>query len=74
MTGQYVLVCPHRMLRPWSGQVEAPQHEQVPEFDASNPLCPGVVRANGQVSGATRIGFPFYQQVIFVKVAFAIRT
>lgn len=57
MTGQYVLVCPHRMLRPWSGQVEAPQHEQVPEFDASNPLCPGVVRANGQVSGATRI-FP----------------
>lgn len=50
MTGQSVLVCPHRMLRPWSGQVEPEQPTFVPEFDASNPLCPGAVRSNGEVT------------------------
>lgn len=49
MTGQSVLVCPHRMLRPWSGQVEPEQPTNVPEFDATNPLCPGTVRSNGEV-------------------------
>ncbi|XP_055707858.1 probable galactose-1-phosphate uridylyltransferase [Phlebotomus papatasi] len=47
LTGQWVLVCPHRMLRPWSGQEESPELLNAPEFDPKNPLCPGVVRANG---------------------------
>lgn len=49
LNGQWVLVCPHRMQRPWSGQVEAAQINHIPEFDSKNPLCPGVTRANGQV-------------------------
>lgn len=49
LNGQWILVCPHRMQRPWSGQVETPQIEQTPEFDETNPLCPGVVRGNGEV-------------------------
>lgn len=49
LTGQWILVCPHRMLRPWSGQEETPQKNDLPEFDPSNPLCPGVVRSNGEV-------------------------
>lgn len=53
MTGQWVLVCPHRMKRPWSGQEEKAQIENVPEFDPSNPLCPGVVRGNGIVKKNT---------------------
>lgn len=36
------------MKRPWSGQQEAPQKNDLPEFDPSNPLCPGVVRQNGE--------------------------
>ncbi|XP_030377270.1 probable galactose-1-phosphate uridylyltransferase [Scaptodrosophila lebanonensis] len=47
LTGQWVLVCPHRMLRPWSGQEEAAQKNELPEFDPNNPLCPGVKRPNG---------------------------
>lgn len=41
------MVSPHRTKRPWSGQVEKPQEENIPEFDPKNPLCPGAVRANG---------------------------
>lgn len=35
------------MQRPWSGQVEAPERNDTPAFDAANPLCPGAVRGNG---------------------------
>lgn len=50
LTGQWVLVCPHRMKRPWAGQEDKPQIDDLPEFDPNNPLCPGVVRGNGEVS------------------------
>jgi UDPglucose--hexose-1-phosphate uridylyltransferase len=36
------------MLRPWSGQEEAAQKVDLPEFDPTNPLCPGVTRQNGE--------------------------
>lgn len=45
-----MLVSPHRALRPWSGQVEAPPVEHVPRFDPGNPLCPGVTRPCGKVT------------------------
>ena len=45
----WVLVCPHRMKRPWKGQVEKPQEDDVPRHDPSNPLCPRASRPNGQV-------------------------
>ncbi|CRL07312.1 CLUMA_CG020291, isoform A [Clunio marinus] len=48
MTGQWILVSPHRMKRPWSGQNEPPQKTNLEEFDPTNPLCPGVTRQNGQ--------------------------
>lgn len=44
------MVSPHRALRPWSGQVETPSVEEVPKFDPTNPLCPGVKRASGKVT------------------------
>ncbi|XP_030756044.1 probable galactose-1-phosphate uridylyltransferase [Sitophilus oryzae] len=46
----WILVSPHRALRPWSGQTETPAIEKVPKFDPSNPLCPGVTRASGKVT------------------------
>ena len=48
LKGEWVLVSPHRLKRPWSGQVEAAHEDEVPPFDPSNPLCPGVVRPNGE--------------------------
>lgn len=47
LNGQWILVSPHRMKRPWSGQEERAQLNDLPEFDPSNPLCPGVTRSNG---------------------------
>jgi len=46
---EWVTVSPHRMKRPWQGQVEKPQETEVPRFDPKNPLCPGVTRSNGMV-------------------------
>nr|XP_022905039.1 probable galactose-1-phosphate uridylyltransferase [Onthophagus taurus] len=44
---EWVLVSPHRMLRPWSGQVENAPTDKTPSFDPNNPLCPGVERPCG---------------------------
>ena len=47
LTGEWVLVSPHRTQRPWQGQVErAPASEQ-PEYDPGCYLCPGNTRAGG---------------------------
>ena len=38
MRGEWVLVSPHRMKRPWSGATEKPEENELPEFDPKNPL------------------------------------
>lgn len=50
LTGEWVLVSPHRAKRPWQGQVEKPDTEQSPEYDPSCYLCPGNTRINGEVN------------------------
>lgn len=50
LKNEWILVSPHRMKRPWSGQVENKLVRDIPEHDSKNPLCPRVVRANGQVN------------------------
>ncbi|MFC2136770.1 UDP-glucose--hexose-1-phosphate uridylyltransferase [Bacteroidota bacterium] len=47
LTGEWVLVSPHRTKRPWQGQVEKPQEEVRPSFDTDCYLCPGNERAGG---------------------------
>lgn len=59
LKGEWVLVSPHRMKRPWSGQVEDQKDDNIPEFDPKNPLCPGVVRANGQINPKYESTFVF---------------
>jgi UDPglucose--hexose-1-phosphate uridylyltransferase len=48
LTGEWVLVSPHRTKRPWLGQVEKPVPEQLPAYDPDCYLCPGNERAGGQ--------------------------
>lgn len=48
LTGEWVLVSPHRSKRPWQGQQEATAPENKPAYDAACYLCPGNVRANGE--------------------------
>ena len=50
LKGEWVLVSPHRLKRPWAGQVEKPEEEKIPVHDPNNPLCPGATRASGVVS------------------------
>ncbi len=47
LTGDWVLVSPHRTKRPWQGQVERLPAEQRPAYDPTCYLCPGNERAGG---------------------------
>ena len=47
LTGEWVLVSPHRAKRPWQGQVEKTLSEKLPHYDPGCYLCPGNERAGG---------------------------
>ena len=44
---EWVLTSPHRLSRPWQGQVESSRPDRLPAFDPACYLCPGNVRASG---------------------------
>ncbi|NQV87220.1 MAG: UDP-glucose--hexose-1-phosphate uridylyltransferase [Woeseiaceae bacterium] len=48
LTGEWVLVSPHRTLRPWQGQTESISLANQPEYDPACYLCSGNERANGE--------------------------
>lgn len=50
LTGEWVLVSPHRAKRPWQGQKEVHSTEKRQNYDASCYLCPGNTRINGEVN------------------------
>jgi UDPglucose--hexose-1-phosphate uridylyltransferase len=47
LTGEWVLVSPHRAKRPWLGQVEKPAMDQLAVYDPNCYLCPGNERSGG---------------------------
>lgn len=47
LTGEWLLVSPHRTQRPWQGQIEYAIKETQPEYDPTCYLCPGNERAGG---------------------------
>lgn len=50
LTGEWVLVSPHRAKRPWQGQQEAVDNTPKPSHDPHCYLCPGNTRVNGEVN------------------------
>jgi UDPglucose--hexose-1-phosphate uridylyltransferase len=48
LTGEWVLVSPHRAKRPWQGQNEAVSDEQLSAYDSTCYLCAGNTRINGE--------------------------
>lgn len=55
LTGDWVLVSPHRTQRPWQGREEdEPRHEDRPPYDPDCYLCPG----NARAGGATNPDYP----------------
>jgi UDPglucose--hexose-1-phosphate uridylyltransferase len=47
LSGEWVLVSPHRTRRPWQGQVEKAPPDTRPSYDPHCYLCPGNERAGG---------------------------
>jgi len=64
LTGEWVLVSPHRAERPWQGQVERPLQDVCPAYDPKCYLCPG----NGRAGGATN---PHYESTFVFTNDFA---
>ncbi|MCR8669292.1 UDP-glucose--hexose-1-phosphate uridylyltransferase [Aestuariibaculum sp. M13] len=64
LTGEWVLVSPHRAKRPWQGQNEAVSNEVRPSYDESCYLCAGNTRINGEVN-------PKYENVFVFTNDFA---
>ncbi|HTN21687.1 MAG TPA: UDP-glucose--hexose-1-phosphate uridylyltransferase [Pelobium sp.] len=50
LTGDWILVSPHRTKRPWQGKVEAPANTQRSSYDEKCYLCPGNTRSDGTVN------------------------
>ncbi|MDP8298534.1 MAG: UDP-glucose--hexose-1-phosphate uridylyltransferase [Candidatus Tantalella remota] len=48
LTGEWILVSPHRAERPWLGEKEALPPDTRPEYDEKCYLCPGNTRAGGE--------------------------
>ena len=47
LTGEWVLVSPHRTKRPWQGKKDKPQEAERLAYDPNCYLCPGNERAGG---------------------------
>jgi UDPglucose--hexose-1-phosphate uridylyltransferase len=63
LTNEWVLVSPHRAMRPWQGEV-APRDASAPAYDPECYLCPGNLRAGG-------IRNPAYQDTFVFENDFA---
>ena len=50
LTGEWLLVSPHRTKRPWQGQQELNQWPESPAHDPACYLCPGNARVGGEVN------------------------
>ncbi|WP_099370755.1 UDP-glucose--hexose-1-phosphate uridylyltransferase [Sphingobacterium sp. 1.A.5] len=59
LTGERILVSPHRSKRPWQGQVEELSLDKRPEYDPNCYLCPGNKRADGSENPDYKESFVF---------------
>ncbi len=59
LTGEWILVAPHRTKRPWQGHEEARAVKDAIEHDPACYLCPGNTRANGTVNPDYRSTYTF---------------
>jgi UDPglucose--hexose-1-phosphate uridylyltransferase len=64
LTGEWVLVSPHRTKRPWQGQQEELMTDLRPTHDVDCYLCSGNTRANGEQN-------PEYQDIFIFENDFA---
>jgi len=59
LTGDWILVSPHRSKRPWQGKVEDLPKDGRPAYDPACYLCPGNKRADGSINPEYKNSFVF---------------
>ncbi|MFC2084348.1 UDP-glucose--hexose-1-phosphate uridylyltransferase [Bacteroidota bacterium] len=59
LTGEWVLVSPHRTRRPWQGKQETNRVNDLQSYNPDCYLCPGNVRANGDLNPQYESTFVF---------------
>jgi UDPglucose--hexose-1-phosphate uridylyltransferase len=59
LTGEWLLVSPHRAKRPWQGKVEDTPPDERPSYDPNCYLCPGNTRKSGKVNPQYESTFAF---------------
>jgi UDPglucose--hexose-1-phosphate uridylyltransferase len=59
LSGEWLLISPHRTKRPWQGQQELNQWPESPEHDPTCYLCAGNARAGGEVNPHYQTTFAF---------------
>ena len=67
LLNEWILVSPHRAKRPWQGQNETISTEKLPKHDPTCYLCPGNVRANGEINPAYENSFVFENDFAALK-------
>jgi UDPglucose--hexose-1-phosphate uridylyltransferase len=67
LINEWVLVSPHRAKRPWQGQKEPVADDGRPEFEPECYLCPGNVRANGEINPEYGSSFVFENDFAALK-------
>ena len=67
LTGEWVLVSPHRATRPWQGEVARVQTTPEPAYDPACYLCPGNARAGGVRNPAYNSTFVFQNDFAALK-------
>ena len=68
LTGEWILVSPHRTKRPWQGKQESIPTDDRPSYDPDCYLCPGNKRANGEVNPHYSEPFSFTNDFALVKL------
>jgi UDPglucose--hexose-1-phosphate uridylyltransferase len=68
LTGDWVLVSPHRAQRPWQGQTEHQPEERGLRYDPHCYLCPGNLRAGGLVNPSYESTFAFDNDFAAMKL------
>jgi UDPglucose--hexose-1-phosphate uridylyltransferase len=59
LTGDWILVSPHRTKRPWQGKVEDLPKDDRPAYEATCNLCPGNKRSDGTLNPHYKDTFVF---------------
>jgi UDPglucose--hexose-1-phosphate uridylyltransferase len=59
LTGEWILVAPHRTKRPWQGHEESKAIRNILEHDPECYLCPGNTRANGVTNPVYKSTYTF---------------